>query len=215
MDYSRYKDLKIRHVEPHILEIAMGEEGKLSTATARLHKELETTMVYVTHDQVEAMTLADRIVVFNAGRIEQVGTPMELYHHPANLFVAGFIGSPKMNFVEATLVSATPAEATVRLNDGATVRTAVDATSQAAGSRLTLGVRPEHVRLRADGRWRATVELVEPMGNHQVVWMKSGDQGFSAVVHDGRRITAGDTLAFDIDETLLSVFDAASELRLS
>ncbi|MCV4601308.1 ABC transporter ATP-binding protein, partial [Escherichia coli] len=66
---------------------------------SRLHRELKTTMVYVTHDQVEAMTLADRIVVFNAGRIEQVGAPLELYHRPANLFVAGFIGSPKMNFV--------------------------------------------------------------------------------------------------------------------
>ena len=150
---------------------------------ARLHKELETTMVYVTHDQVEAMTLADRIVVFNAGRIEQVGTPMDLYHHPANLFVAGFIGSPKMNFIEATLVSATAAEATVRLDDGATVRTAVDATSQAAGSRLTLGVRPEHLQAGTDDVPNALlgqVQVAEHLGD--VTYLYAQVQGAAAPV---------------------------------
>jgi multiple sugar transport system ATP-binding protein len=83
-----------------------------------------------------------------------------------------------------------------------------------AGQHVILGVRPEHVRLQADGRWRATVQLVEPMGNHQVVWMTLGEQGFSVLVHDGRRIAAGDELAFDIDASALSVFDATSEQRL-
>ena len=84
---------------------------------SRLHKELKTTMIYVTHDQVEAMTLANRIVVLNKGAIEQVGTPMELYHTPVNQFVAGFIGSPKMNFIAGELVSATPTLATVKLHE--------------------------------------------------------------------------------------------------
>ncbi|MCX7894321.1 MAG: TOBE domain-containing protein, partial [Burkholderiales bacterium] len=100
-------------------------------------------------DQVEAMTLAHRIVVFHAGRIEQVGTPMELYHRPANLFVAGFIGSPKMNFISATLESAAATEALLRLGDGRTIRAAVDATGVAAGTPVTVGVRPEH--LATDG----------------------------------------------------------------
>ncbi|HEY9105085.1 MAG TPA: ABC transporter ATP-binding protein [Roseateles sp.] len=173
-----------------------------------LHQNLGSTMIYVTHDQVEAMTLASRIVVMKAGVIQQIGTPAEVYETPANLFVAGFLGAPAINLVPVTVAA-----------DGVTVNGALSLQLAAgrakAGQQLVLGVRPEHVRLQVDGRWRATVELVEPMGNHQVVWMKSGDQGFSAVVHDGRRIPPGETLAFDIDETLLSVFDANSELRLS
>ncbi|MCW5664180.1 MAG: sn-glycerol-3-phosphate ABC transporter ATP-binding protein UgpC [Piscinibacter sp.] len=135
---------------------------------SRLHKELATTMIYVTHDQVEAMTLAHRIVVLNKGAIEQVGTPMELYHQPVNRFVAGFIGSPKMNFLAATLVSATPTLAQVRLADGTTVPVGADATALPAGAALTLGTRPEHVVARAeagDGALRAHVQLAEHLGD--------------------------------------------------
>ncbi|MBV8659767.1 MAG: sn-glycerol-3-phosphate ABC transporter ATP-binding protein UgpC [Burkholderiales bacterium] len=110
----------------------------------KLHRELSTTMIYVTHDQVEAMTLADRIVVLNAGNIEQVGTPLELYHHPRNLFVAGFIGSPKMNFIEGKLTAIGDGTATVQLPDGATVTAAVDASTGQVGGKVTLGIRPEH-----------------------------------------------------------------------
>jgi multiple sugar transport system ATP-binding protein len=112
---------------------------------SKLHRDLATTMIYVTHDQVEAMTLADRIVVFNAGRIEQVGTPMQLYHEPANLFVAGFIGSPTMNFLDVTLDGMQAGRARVRLADGTLADCAVDASSVAAGALLTLGMRPEHM----------------------------------------------------------------------
>jgi len=112
---------------------------------ARLHNELKTTMVYVTHDQVEAMTLANRIVVINQGRIEQVGSPMELYHRPANIFVAGFIGSPKMNFLECSLVSADERSAVVRLEDGTEIPVHADARGLNPGYRMTLGVRPEHI----------------------------------------------------------------------
>ncbi len=106
---------------------------------ARLHHDLKATMIYVTHDQVEAMTLADRIVVMNAGRIEQIGTPMELYNNPANLFVAGFIGSPQMNFVDATAVGV-------------------------AGAK-TIGVRPEHLTVSSTGgRWKGTLVHTEHLG---------------------------------------------------
>ena len=104
-----------------------GLRVQMRVELARLHKDLATTMVYVTHDQVEAMTLASRIVVLNQGRIEQVGAPLDLYRRPANRFVAGFIGSPKMNFLTCKLVSATEALATVRLEDGTQLTAQVDA----------------------------------------------------------------------------------------
>ncbi|HEY0956721.1 MAG TPA: ABC transporter ATP-binding protein [Roseateles sp.] len=172
-----------------------------------LHQTLGNTMVYVTHDQVEAMTLASRIVVMKSGVIQQIGTPAEVYERPANLFVAGFLGAPAINLVPATVAA-----------DGVTLDGALPLQLAAGrvkpGQAVVLGVRPEHVRLQADGRWRATVELVEPMGNYQVVWMKLGAQAMSVLVHDGRRIAMGDTLAFDIDETALGVFDATTEQRL-
>ena len=112
----------------------------------RLHQRLGTTMVYVTHDQVEAMTLADRIVVLRAGSIEQVGTPLELYHHPRNRFVAGFIGSPKMNFLDAAAEGRAGAGLRVRLPDASEIAVPVEGEA-ARGAPLTLGVRPEHVRV--------------------------------------------------------------------
>jgi multiple sugar transport system ATP-binding protein len=137
---------------------------------SRLHKELKTTMIYVTHDQVEAMTLANRIVVLNKGAIEQVGTPMELYHTPVNQFVAGFIGSPKMNFIAGELVSATPMLASVKLHEGTVVQVAADATSLAAGAKVTLGARPEHIeaskeRPAGDTAVKGHVQLAEHLGD--------------------------------------------------
>ncbi len=172
-----------------------------------LHHTLGSTMIYVTHDQVEAMTLASRIVVMKGGVIQQIGTPAEVYERPANLFVAGFLGAPAINLVPARV------GADGRTLDGALPLQLAEGRAT-AGQAVVLGVRPEHIRLQDDGRWRATVELVEPMGTHQVVWMKLGTQGFSALVHDGRRVAAGDVLAFDLDESALSVFDATTETRL-
>ncbi|MDM4764662.1 sn-glycerol-3-phosphate ABC transporter ATP-binding protein UgpC [Pelomonas sp. SE-A7] len=132
---------------------------------AKLHEDLKTTMVYVTHDQVEAMTLADRIVVLSAGKIEQVGSPLELYEHPCNLFVAGFIGSPKMNFLAGELASISAGEAEVRLAGGLTMRTLVDASRAKVGDKVTLGVRPEHIRVGGEGNlFQTTVAFVESLG---------------------------------------------------
>ena len=138
---------------------------------SRLHQELKTTMVYVTHDQVEAMTLAHRIVVLNAGRIEQVGTPMELYHRPVNRFVAGFIGSPKMNFIGGMLTGTNTRLAHIALDDGSAVTVAADTASIPAGARVTVGLRPEHVEASRevhevrDGAMRAHVQLAEHLGD--------------------------------------------------
>lgn len=132
---------------------------------ASLHKALGTTMIYVTHDQVEAMTLADRIVVLNGGVIEQVGTPDDLYERPDTIFVAGFIGSPTMNLIPATFAGAGAKGATVKLASGQVIDTAVAPDSIAPGAALTLGIRPEH--LGTDGaanRLTGTVRMVESLG---------------------------------------------------
>jgi len=145
-----------------------GLRVQMRVELARLHADLGTTMVYVTHDQVEAMTLANRIVVINQGRIEQVGTPLELYRRPANRFVAGFIGSPKMNFLPCTLVSARDADATVRIADGTLVTAQVDARGLAEGTPLTLGIRPERLLPEAtasEGAAKATVLVAEHLGD--------------------------------------------------
>jgi multiple sugar transport system ATP-binding protein len=127
---------------------------------AKLHKLLGATMIYVTHDQVEAMTLADKIVVMNNGRVEQQGKPLELYYRPANLFVAGFIGSPAMNFLAGT------AEPSVGLDLGAAGHLAGDLPGVTAGQKITLGIRPEHLAVTAGGGpgLAVTVDLVERLG---------------------------------------------------
>ncbi|HEU5285708.1 MAG TPA: sn-glycerol-3-phosphate ABC transporter ATP-binding protein UgpC [Sphingomicrobium sp.] len=139
---------------------------------ARLHKRLKTTTVYVTHDQVEAMTLADRIAIIDKGRVEQLGTAEELYERPASLFVAGFIGSPKMNFLEATFETAGPDAATVRLRDGREVEVAVDAAGAGKGDPATLGIRPEHLTLSHTGDGiAASVALIEWLGNMRFAYL--------------------------------------------
>jgi multiple sugar transport system ATP-binding protein len=138
---------------------------------AKLHQELKTTMIYVTHDQVEAMTLAKRIVVLSAGRIEQVGTPMELYNEPDNIFVAGFIGSPRMNFLDAEIESIAPRRAVLRLPSGDTIATAVDARSARPGQRVTLGIRPEHFDARAKSNvLPVKVRFVESLGSVTIAY---------------------------------------------
>jgi len=117
---------------------------------ARLHNSLDATMVYVTHDQVEAMTMADKIVVMNAGHIEQVGSPLDLYHHPESLFVAGFIGSPKMNFIDAKVSSVSSDGTTVALSDGTEVTVPVSGGGMSAGDVVTMGVRPEELQAVTD-----------------------------------------------------------------
>ncbi len=178
---------------------------------AKLHEDLKTTMVYVTHDQVEAMTLADRIVVLSAGRIEQVGTPLELYEHPDNLFVAGFIGSPKMNFLEAELVEASASSATVRLSGGAQIRASVDASRAAKGEKVTLGLRPEHFLVGGDENLiQSTVTFVESLGSATFAYCTyPGVEDALTCEFDGRtRVRTGDTLALSLPVAACYLFDA-------
>ncbi|WP_047243654.1 ABC transporter ATP-binding protein [Chromobacterium subtsugae] len=134
---------------------------------ARLHKELGSTMIYVTHDQVEAMTLGHRIAVFNAGRIEQVGTPLELYNRPANRFVAGFLGSPKMNFIAARPLDPRADGVELELPGGCRLTLPF----AAGGGAATLGVRAEHLFFAESGL-PATVQLVEHLGDQQIVYLR-------------------------------------------
>jgi multiple sugar transport system ATP-binding protein len=172
-----------------------------------LHQTLRSTMIYVTHDQVEAMTLATRIVVMRAGKIQQIGAPAEVYERPANLFVAGFLGSPSMNFIEGAIDGdGCFAGNGFRLEGGA-------ATAK-PGQALVLGIRPEHIRIDDDGALAGTVALVEPMGNHQIVWIATAGGQLSAIVNDTRVFALGQALRFAVDATRVSLFDKASEQRL-
>lgn len=178
---------------------------------ARLHEELKTTMVYVTHDQVEAMTLADRIVVLSAGRIEQVGTPLELYEHPDNLFVAGFIGSPRMNFIDAEIVSADVGHALVRVADGTLIRCHVSAEAARAGDRVSLGVRPEHFRLGGtDNLLQAKVTFVESLGSttHAYCAFPGMEEALTCALDGQTRLQNGAPLTLGVMADGCYLFDA-------
>ncbi|HTH74018.1 MAG TPA: sn-glycerol-3-phosphate ABC transporter ATP-binding protein UgpC [Trinickia sp.] len=139
---------------------------KMRLEFARLHDELKTTMIYVTHDQVEAMTLADKIVVLSAGNLEQVGSPNVLYHAPANRFVAGFIGSPKMNFLEGVVQSVAADGVLVRYETGETQRANVEPGRAKEGDKVTVGIRPEHMHVDStDFGVSANVMAIESLGD--------------------------------------------------
>jgi multiple sugar transport system ATP-binding protein len=170
-------------------------------------------MIYVTHDQVEAMTLADRIVVLRAGRIEQVGTPLELYNKPANRFVAGFIGSPHMNFLEATFKGSTSDRARFSLAGGHNLeipvpRQAVD------GTRTTIGVRPQHIKLEdGPGSLSATIRLVEALGAETVVHTDVAGQKVLVVAPGQHDLTPGEEIRLSLAAAPLHLFDGKG-LRL-
>ena len=151
----------------------------------RLHERLDATMIYVTHDQVEAMTMADRIVVLQGGIIEQVGSPLDLYHHPRNIFVAGFIGSPKMNFFPSTVSDASGALATVTLPGGSSVAVPVLSGQLRAGDKVTFGVRPEHLVCGDDGQLSGEVLLVERLGGETFLHIELSGGGLIVVQADG------------------------------
>ncbi|MCG7394485.1 sn-glycerol-3-phosphate ABC transporter ATP-binding protein UgpC [Microvirga sp. ACRRW] len=141
---------------------------------AKLHNDTRATMIYVTHDQVEAMTLADRIVVLNGGRIEQVGTPLELYHRPANLFVAGFIGSPQMNFIACKVSHIGSDGVQVQLPNAGTITVPTSADGVRVGEAVTLGIRPDHVKASPQGTLTGRIELVEELGENHLLYVDVG-----------------------------------------
>jgi multiple sugar transport system ATP-binding protein len=176
---------------------------QMRTEISALHRRLGNTMIYVTHDQIEAMTMADKIVVLRQGRVEQAGRPLDLYNRPANRFVAGFIGSPQMNFLEARITSREGAMAQVEVRDVATIALPLSS-SGAVGDPVTLGVRPEHVVLssRESGGVPALVTAVEQLGNASLIHCRLADQRL--LVH-----SAGQSRVA-LDETVYLAFDTAA-----
>jgi multiple sugar transport system ATP-binding protein len=167
------------------LDAALRVQTRLEIA--RLHKRLKATMIYVTHDQVEAMTLADKIVVLSAGAIEQVGSPMELYNKPANIFVAGFIGSPQMNFIPADKLGETGAQGAVK----------------------TIGIRPEHIALsREAGDWKGKVVHAEHLGADTILYLETDEAGLITVRLFGEhRYEADDVVFATPDKASIHRFD--------
>ncbi len=161
------------------LDAALRVQTRLEIA--KLHHRLGATMIYVTHDQVEAMTLASKIVVLSAGSVEQVGTPLDLYHRPRNLFVAGFIGSPQMNFMKVAVARAEATAVQVTMPGGACVVVACDGRGVAPGDSLTLGVRPEHVaatvtvKAASDGTLPGVIEVIEQLGESHFMYVRLTD----------------------------------------
>ncbi|WP_298748055.1 sn-glycerol-3-phosphate ABC transporter ATP-binding protein UgpC [uncultured Brevundimonas sp.] len=179
---------------------------------AALRERLKTTMVYVTHDQVEAMTLADRIVVLNEGAVEQIGRPMELYARPRNLFVAGFIGSPKMNLLPAEIVAASAAGATVRTAAGDCVRVDVDAARARPGEAVTLGVRPEHLDPSGQGDpVAATVTFIETLGHATYAHLGAAAAPLTVLLPGDARPAVGEALTVRVPAGEAHLFDAAGE----
>ncbi|MFK7877090.1 MAG: ABC transporter ATP-binding protein [Paracoccaceae bacterium] len=175
---------------------------------ARLHQEIGATMIYVTHDQVEAMTLADKIVVLRAGMIEQVGAPLELYRNPDNKFVAGFIGSPSMNFMHATVRGGKVDVPAL----GAAVDVSV--TLPADGTEVILGLRPEHIEVSSAGS-TMTVELTEALGGVSYTHIKASTGEAMIVEERGdERASEGDRVSITFDPSRAYLFDAKTELRI-
>ncbi|MGO4569382.1 ABC transporter ATP-binding protein [Rhizobium sp. 2YAF20] len=172
----------------------------------KLHGDLKATSIYVTHDQIEAMTLADRIVAMHAGVVQQVGSPLDLYDRPANLFVAGFIGSPGMNFLEATY-EISGENAGIRLKDGTLVALRGPA-PLANGAPVTLGIRPEHVVMTKDGTgMTAEVELIEPTGFGIILHLKVHNLPFKIFTLDREALKAGSSIHVSFPQQYLHVFD--------
>jgi multiple sugar transport system ATP-binding protein len=199
-------------------------DAKLRVATraeiARLHQRLKTTIVYVTHDQVEAMTMGDRIAVMSEGLLQQVGAPQELYDHPVNRFVAGFIGSPSMNFSEVT-VSGQGAQARLKgealeLPVPARYRDAVGPTTD---RKLILGFRPEHLDIGEGGEDTAHIEaradVVEYLGNEELLHVNVGGQDVVAIVDAEHRVRPGDIVQLAFPLNKLHLFDADSGMSLA
>ncbi len=185
---------------------------------SRLHRTLKTTMIYVTHDQVEAMTLGQRIVVINAGRVEQVGTPSELYNRPGNLFVAGFLGAPKMNLLEGEVVHASATAVGIRLADGSVIEAECDASHAKVGAPVTLGIRAESMVLLADGEAghanTLTLEVghLEYLGDQTIAYARLPNQpGLIAVRQGagGAALHTGSALRVVLPRSSCHVFDGA------
>jgi len=183
---------------------------QMRTEIKELHQRLKTTTIYVTHDQIEAMTMADKIVVMNSGNVEQMGPPLELYDDPRNMFVAGFIGSPAMNFLPGTLKA--NGSLSVELNDGNPLPLA-DAPNSNDGRQVVYGVRPEHLELADDGV-EAEVIVIEPTGSETQLFARLAGQEVVAVFRERHDLQPGQSVRLKPRASTAKIFDPESGQRL-
>lgn len=182
---------------------------KMRSEIVSLHRRLESTMVYVTHDQVEAMTMADTIVVLRNGAVEQVGTPIELYARPRNRFVAGFLGTPQMNMLKAQVRTVNGDGMTLSVDGGrGVIDAAVDGNGAPAGTSCIAGIRPEHLALSDDGAMAGTIIATEMLGSETIVFanLRSGEN-VVASIRGIRSLPHGAAVRFSVDRRFVHVFD--------
>ncbi|KLK93388.1 ABC transporter ATP-binding protein [Microvirga vignae] len=190
--------------------------NELRVEIKRLHARLgKTTMVYVTHDQIEAMTLADRIVVLKEQKVQQIGSPDEIYRRPANLFVAGFVGSPQMNFVKGRIEGSGAGPEFVSGKRRLSLAGYQFTDAPQPGREVVLGVRPEHLDILEAGTWPDfKVDIVEPMGADTVIWCSDGEGSIQVRTSGSKRTARGEALSVGVDPAQISLFAADSGDRL-
>ena len=192
--------------------------SELRVEIKRLHQSLKNTMIYVTHDQIEALTLADRIAIMKSGVIQQLDDPVIIYNRPRNRFVAGFIGSPSMNFLTGELVDE-GGRIVFRTNNVSFSLDGYDASEPLrAGRKVILGVRPEHIKVDGDIQGgevhEAVVDIEEPMGADNLLWLKHAGHTMSVRIGGARRYAVGTRVRLAFDMTMASLFDAETEDRI-
>ena len=193
--------------------------AELRVEIKRLHQRLSNTMIYVTHDQIEALTLADRIAIMRGGKIQQLASPHTIYNHPVNKYVAGFIGSPSMNFLEGTLaMGGNPSFETNGVQIDAS-RYVFDKSTNGTGRPIQFGIRPEHIVTGNEAsnlpfNAEIEVEVVEPMGSDTLVWSQLAYQEFRLRMDGQSTVNAGEKLKIGFDPVSASLFDASTEDRL-
>ncbi|MDP2700233.1 ABC transporter ATP-binding protein [Thalassospira sp.] len=191
---------------------------QMRTEIKKLHQKVKTTVIYVTHDQIEAMTLADRMVIMRGGQIEQVGSPMDIFHNPANLFVAQFIGSPPMNLADGVVTDAK----TVRLENGMELPLTADMAGRvAAGTAVVMGIRAEEMVFEGHGdagaqstRVDITASLSEPLGNESLVFFEFCGREWVCRMFDPRPVEPGESLGVHLNMDRVHLFDKTTEIRL-
>jgi multiple sugar transport system ATP-binding protein len=186
------------------LDAALRVETRVGIS--KLHHQLDNTMIYVTHDQVEAMTMADRIVILDLGRIAQVGTPMQLYKEPANLFVAGFLGSPRMNFIK--VVETGRGEGNVQLRAAAGDSFSVSLPASTPGQAAVLGIRPEHLTLAAEGPIGGAIAAIERLGSETLVYVETQDSMLISKTDGETPAALGDNVRLRFDPQFAHLFGA-------
>ncbi len=180
---------------------------------AKLHDQLNATMIYVTHDQTEAMTLADDIVVLDEGIVSQKGSPMELYSNPSNLFVGGFIGSPKMNFIDSKILSSTNNSTEIDIFGTSKITIPKTSSNSSNGDSVTLGIRPEHLLVNQDGdsSWESKVFVVEKLGSGTFLYLEKDGEPLVVETEGDSNIKVGDTVKVGFTASRCQLFDSNNQ----